>query len=173
MTLDRVTATLVLRDAMEARARNLAEADLIYNPSPELDSLGELPAELLRAGAPADLVAQMITLCRQILAHNIAEGDCEMRVAGLMETEIARNRALPALERVTAKAIAARLRGPLAVLADPAAHDAIEFFRASCAVRDVIRAVPRAQLLTLAVAHHLGGRKHRLLTTLADMEETP
>ena len=173
--ITRSTASKGLAHVMDARGANLEQNALLYNPSPEVDSLAELPAELLRqvrAGNidPA-LFATWAKLSRRLLESNIAEGASEMTAAGLLEDHIARARTAPLAARMTAKSIARRLRDPLRVMLDPAAHDAIEFFRAAGAIRDVLAACPREQLLAPAVEHHLGGRKFRLLTQLfADFE---
>jgi hypothetical protein len=157
-----------LERAMDARALNLEQARLVFNASPEVDSIAELPAALLRAGAPADLVARLSVLCRQLLASNVEEGRCETAVAGLLERQLSNVRALPVAERLTAKSIARRVREPLAVLlAGAAEYDAAEYFGACCAIREVIAACPPEQLLAPAVRHELRDRKYSLLRELA------
>jgi hypothetical protein len=169
--LTRTTAQAGLSLAMDARGANLEQTALIFNPSVEIDSLGELPAVLLRHGAPEALVAQMVTLCRRVLESNVAEGNCEMGLAGLLEDHVDRARTLPLELRSTAKQIAARLRGPLAVLLQPGG-DGIEWCKASWTVRDELAATPREQLLAPAVRHELRDRKFRKLTELADAYES-
>jgi hypothetical protein len=166
--LTRTTATQGLDEAMTARAHNLRQAELIFNQSPETDSLAELAAALARHGAPDDLLTQMFDLCREVLDVNEAEAGCELRLTGLLEAHVTRSRTAPLAERLTAKGIARRLRGPLGVLLDPASHDGIAFFKASAAVRDVIAACPREQLLASAVRHELRGRKFGLLAQLSE-----
>lgn len=159
--------------ALEARACNLLQGRLLFDPSPEADSLLELPAVARGEGASERLVALMASLCRRVIASNGAEGQAELELAGLLDGHAARQRRLPAADRLTVKAIAARVRGPLAVLVDPAAHDGVAYYRACCAVRDVVAACPPEQLLSPALAHELRGRKHALLGRLARDAQRP
>jgi hypothetical protein len=155
---------------LDARALNLEQARLLFDPSVEVDSLLELPAALLRAGAPAVLVSELSVLCRRVLESNLLEGERERVLAGVLDEQLAAIRVLPVAGRLTAKGIARAVRGPLGVVLDGGGGDAVRYFRACCAVRDVVAAVPRAQLLAPAVRHELRERKFRLLAELAAAE---
>lgn len=153
-----------LGHAMDARAHNLEQTRHLFNPTPETDSLAEELAGLLKLGVPAGIVARLTTSCRQILQSNLAEGDSELQLAGLFEQAIERSLAEPVARRATVKSLARRLAGPLSTMLDPA--DGVEYFQASCMVRDVLVAVPAEQLLTGSMRHELRGRRYELLEQL-------
>lgn len=119
------------------------------------------------------LLAELALLLEQIRRRAVAEGERQRQLARLMETEVQRARMAPLEERLTAKGIARRLRGPLAVLADPSGQDALAFFRAAGVVREVIAACPTEQLLAPAVRHELRGRKFDLLRQLVAGVDRP
>lgn len=150
-----------LHHAMDARAANLEQDRLLHNPDPEINSIAEF-APYVRAEARP----KFEVLVGRTLRSNIAEGNSEMEMAGLMEDELARKRLAPTSERWTAKRIARELRDPLAVIAAPAKHDGIAFYRACTTVRELVRELPSHQLLSGAVRHELRATKFALLAKL-------
>lgn len=170
--MTRKEATHGLGTAMDARALNLEQTRHLFNPTPEADSLAEEIAGLLGHGVPVGVVARLTTRCRLILESNVAEGDEEMTLAAIFETEIQRALMAPVAERATVKSLARKLRGPLAAMLDPA--DSVDYFRACCAVRDVLNAIPAEQLLTESLRHELRARRFDLLSSLlASTTEQP
>lgn len=164
-TLTRTEAHQGLDVAMTCRAHNIEQTAAIFNPTPEVDSLVEEIASLLRHGVDPTVVANLTTRCRQILESNVAEGNGEMHLAGVFEAHIHRTLATPVLERATIKSLAARLRDPLGVIAS-GTTDGIAYFKACCAVRDVITSVPAGQLLTASMRHELRGKRYGVLADL-------
>lgn len=165
--MTRTEATRGLAAAMDSRALNLAQTRLLFNPTPEEDSLAEDIAGLLRHGVPAETVARLTTRCRLVLQSNVVEGDGEMTIAGIFEDQIQRTLLAPVARRATVKSLAARLRDPLGVMASGGC-DGVAYFKACCAVRDVIQTVPAGQLLTPSMRHELRGRRYDLLASLVD-----
>lgn len=169
MTMTRSEASHGLEDAMDCRALNLEQTRHLFNPTPEQDSLAEDIAALLRFGVPVDVVAKLTTRCRQILESNVAEGEGEMSLAAIFEDQIHRTLRAPVAERATVKSLAARLRGPLATML--ARSDGVAYFKACCAVRDILAAVPAEHLLTASMRHELRDRRFDLLASLATLGE--
>lgn len=79
-----------MRDALDARALNLEQERLIYNPSPEPDSIVELVARLA-SGRPAEEVLEVRRLLRRFIESNAAEGGLECRLAGSIEASLQRH----------------------------------------------------------------------------------
>lgn len=169
--ITRATAESVIAKDMEGRAENLRQARLLFNPDREVNSIFELAAALLRPHDPAEIAATLAKLAREAYASNASEGELWLEIAGEMEAHLACIRSMPASERITAKSTADALRAPLDVLVRPDKYDGIAYYQACCAVRDVIRRVPRDELLQPAVENHLGGRKYRKLAELASLTE--
>jgi hypothetical protein len=74
----------VLFEAMDARATNVRQTELLYNPSPEVDSVIEhLVALEHKVGREA--LAPVVTLIKELLQANLAEGQHEMAIAGFAD----------------------------------------------------------------------------------------
>jgi hypothetical protein len=148
-----VTAAAARRDllepALDARAHNLTQAQLIANPTPEVDSLLEhvhalgrdLPASQRRAH-----VHEALRLIRDLFNSNRAEGECEQTIAGAADQLAAALRAGTVERGWTVKRVARELRDPLAVLVNPI----IRGDKRDDALRRVMRVVDQApvELLT-------------------------
>lgn len=162
--------------AMDARAANVEQQRLLYNPTPDPDSLLE-HLELLQEGgrARASLRA-LVALCTDLSSSNSIEAGFELGIAGaadqlatdLRDTEL--NGSAPTL--LTAKGIARRLRQPLSHLAQAAGVGPAQLVKDCATIADAIRHTPRLQLLSPAVAHELGRAKYELLCELVDSEKT-
>lgn len=75
----------VADDAGELIAINQAEQAVLYNPSPETDSLAEHLVSLRAYGVPEPVVRRLLDLTRQALRLNAAEGVGERELAGRLE----------------------------------------------------------------------------------------
>ncbi len=169
-----VVRDVFLFPSMDARAANIEQRRLLFNSSPEPDSLFE-HLELLRSGESRSWRA-LIAITTDLSASNSIEGDHELGIAGaadqlatdLRDRELNGNAPVP----LAAKAIARRLRGSLTSLSQPAGIPATDLLKAATTIAETIRRVPRLQLLSPAVAHELGRRKYELLCELVDSEKT-
>jgi hypothetical protein len=88
MTVNNFTAGEVrkhlLFPAMDATAVNAEEGRLIYNPSPEVDSLVEHLA-LIRPYIPIAEFSKLLTLVKQIMDANERESRLERQIAGFAD----------------------------------------------------------------------------------------
>lgn len=159
----------VLNRAMDARALNLEQERLLFNPTREIDSVLELAQTLV--SRDVGTAARLSCLTRRLMESNRAEGDRERDMAlfaDQLATDLRRhelNGPRPLL-LVSAKSLARQVRDDLAVILDPAGHDALRFVTAVRRVDDIIARVPRAQLLAREVAHQLGAARFELLEEL-------
>jgi hypothetical protein len=162
----------VLDPALEAIALNRAQERIVYDPSPERDSI----AEWVNAMADSDpeSCAAIMGLLAQLVASNQLEQTEILRIAGFSDETI---RHLRRLERTAAGATSQawtrrrlidRLRQPLAVIADPVPHDAMTFVQAVRVVDDLIVRVPLSDLLADAVLYQLGQAKAAKLRELVE-----
>lgn len=76
-----------MHQALDARALNLEQQRLIFNPSPECDSLVEHIGRLV-SGAPAAQVVELRRLLRRLARSNAAEGECERALAASIEQSL-------------------------------------------------------------------------------------
>ncbi len=166
----------LLGHGLDAQAHNSDQEILLFNPSPEPDSMVEhlnlLFAELHQAGVGADRIADLMTITRKVIESNAKERGSQQNVCGeldrwLIEMQVGGK----ARHALTVKGIAQRLRMPLQVFADIQAgkrvgnHDLLE---AAHAIREVQRLVPEHRLLTDTVANELGPVKYRTLQRLVE-----
>lgn len=184
----KVSAGTVRREfldrGLDARALNLEQAGLLFDPSPECDSIAEVVVALSRLLAepclPSNarsqvrvLVARLVPIVRRLAASNTAEGDLQRALCGaadrltreLRDAEL--NIPRDAAAVLSAKQIARALRGPLRVLVD-GDEDPLEVADAVRQVEDLLDRVPSVQLLSPWVEHELRGRKFRLLRRLVE-----
>lgn len=167
MTPDLHAISPALTEVTEARGANLAEQQLIYNRTVEVDSLVE---KIHTLGIPDPARRELLDYCRRIFKINRVEGEHERQAAGILDHAVVRlrdetlNHNLRSL--LTVKAIARTLRPALAVIAKPADHDAIAFVKSVRAVDDLIAEAGAQRLLTASVAHELGPGRYRLLQQL-------
>lgn len=156
---------------LDARGENLRQARLIFDPSPEDDSLIEHVVALMRPGADATArAAQMATLLRQLLTSNSREGEHERVAAGVLDALCAALHTDGVRSALTVKAAATLLRPHLRVIDQAATTTvaALDYFQAACAIKDVIGQLPDAVLRGRGLRHELGERRHDLLLSLID-----
>lgn len=182
-----VTTTAIKQplDAVElAQFENDMQDRLFYDPSPDLDSLVEGFAALLKPDADhAAVVAQMMPIARRMYESNRRERDHERAATGHLNLthrtlhtegpEGARSRhGLSVLQAV------AMLREPLRVLRKDRdmgpreKRDGIAVFHASLRVGDVIRMLPADTLRGSYLRHELGTGPHDLLLHLLGDHQT-
>lgn len=154
-----------LHPAMDARALNLDQERLFFNPTPEVDSLLE---HLTAAGMNPAARAACLDVIRRLVAANRAEGEAERQLAGAadrlaVELRTAESEGLGA---PSAKRLAALLREPLGVIAKPPAEDGLRFVAAVRQVDTAIRETPESVLLSSTVEHELGPGRFALLRRL-------
>lgn len=161
-----VTATFVrkhfLDHSMESTAHNLDQ----FNPSPEVDSILEHLDELADQLPICPVKRRMKAFIRSAIQSNLCEGSECRQISGVADRLVADLHDIETngVHRALGpKAIARVLRKPLQTLRTPDGRSARELADATAAVREVIRSVPRDQLLSDRVAHELAPRKAALL----------
>lgn len=156
---------------MDARAHNLHQSVLIYDPSPAEDSLMECIAGLLHCHDERrpQLVAEALTLLRKLAASNVAEGDCELSAAGILDALTKAMHMQGVRSAMTVKAAARQLRAALQVL--DGHPDGVAFFRASSQIREVIDTLPFEVLYGPGLRNELGSLRHRQLQALVGQPE--
>lgn len=165
------TRRTFLDPAMDAIALNREQQRLVYDPSPEVDSLLE-HVNALAAAAPGP-TGTILALLRRFLASNQLEGDSERRIAAAAD-QLTRDLRRSELNSVAprphaaipAKRLARTLRGPLAAILSPADRDPLAFVAAVRRVDDAIRAVPTVQLLAPTVRRGMRAEQFALLELL-------
>lgn len=147
----------VLEPGMDARALNIEQSRIVFDPSPESDSLVEVLADL---GAYQQAKPHLIALTRS----NHAEGKLECGItlwADTLATDLRDLELNGGAGALSGKSLARALREPLRAFAG--SGGAAERARAAAAIWRVTKGHPRAQLLTPSVRHELGAAKFRLL----------
>ena len=172
----------ILEPSLEARAINLGEERVFYNPSPEPDSLIEVLAAATRTltAAGARGKRQAVYLWDYTLEardHNRREGDKELVVCGAADGMVSHTRSLElsgpgGASPLTAKAIARALREPLRVIAEPSLGDPRAWVDAGRTVGEIFARTPSGQLFSPAVTRELGKAKAAALRDLYDRRET-
>jgi hypothetical protein len=162
--------TSFLEPGMDARALNIEQARLLENETPGLDSLAEV-LDVARPLLPPGLGSVLVSVATRLDTSNEVEGRMEQAIAGAAD---GLTRTLRGLELAgngspfVARAIARRLREPLATVADPAAAGARELVEAGRIIGEVLGSVPATQVFTATVAHELGEEKYRALCELSE-----
>lgn len=172
-------ASILLRDvvapALDGCARNHEQARLIFNATPEVDSLAERIATLYSYDVPHDVIAAMFSDLRALRESNHAELDAHRTVARTgddLARSIGATRAglyAQVADHMTVTGIKRRLGGadgPLAVLAAPAGRDPKTLTDAQAAVRSVVTSAPDAVLNRPSLRNQLGASRHDLLLAL-------
>lgn len=154
---------------MDARALNLEQAELIFNPSAEVDSVFEVLQEL-RGDIPRSKLVELTRLTRRIAVSNSWEGNREVGLCGTADRLVRDLRDLHlngGMESVlAAKSIARLLRAPLKTLGAPV-DDLLAWVDALREVDEVLGRAPEDQVLSPTVRYDLGERKYALLEQLA------
>ncbi len=153
---------------MEAQAHGRMEQRLIFNREPGVDSLLEA-VPLLTDGADAAEVRLIAELCRALSEHNVEQLRIEHTVTGWASTLAidlhSSGLAGDGVRDLGVRAVASRVRGPLAVLLDDRA-DLLELADAVREIDAALGSVPRVQIFGPSLENLLGGRKFRLLQVL-------
>ena len=76
-----------MRHVLDARALNLEQQRLIFNPSPEIDSLAEIIGRAL-SGRPAEELLEARRVLKRLLASNHEEGGHERELAASIEQSL-------------------------------------------------------------------------------------
>ena len=159
-----VTAATVRRSAldpgMEARAYNLEQERLFYDPSPERDSL----VEVIDTGC-----LEVVNLVRRLVDSNLREGEAERMFLGWADgfaTDLRNLELNGDGARLTAKGVARSLRAPLRTLRSDASP--AELAGAVRAIHRVLRSAPRSLVLAPAVEHNLGAQSFALLREIVE-----
>jgi hypothetical protein len=158
-----------LEHVLDARLHNLDQEALLFDPSPECDSAIEMAAAMLRPDANVTaLIADQLAVLRRLLMSNRAEGGCETSAAGLLDRVTAELHASGPRSAMTIKTAAAQLRPHLKV-ADRARREVVDsscYFRACCAIGDVVRDLPDHMLRGPGLRGELGAGRHDVLLGL-------
>lgn len=163
-----------LDPAMDARALNQDQARLIYDPSPEVDSLLEVLGQVSPATDECRRhMKRAIAKCVKLGLSNRGEGGLEARVAGAADqlTRELHGQQLQGNSAIAAKACARMLREPLSAIACPPLGEPRRLIEAGRAVGEVFVRVPSEVLLSRAVEHELGVEKFALLSALYERRE--
>jgi hypothetical protein len=155
---------------MDARLHNLDQDALLFDPSPQRDSAVEIAAAMLRPGAdiPA-LIAEQLTVLRQIAVSNHAEAGCELAATGVLDEVVASLHHHGQRTGLTVKAAAELLRPHLAIV-EPAVRgervDTCAYFAACCAIKDIIVQLSDPVLRGSGLRGELGRGRHQVLLAL-------
>lgn len=154
----------VLDKALDARCHNIDQDNLLFNPSPEVDSLGEL---LAAAPMPPEMKAAAFNFIRMLAKSNQAEGGCENDIAGAADELILLARRAPSPgEALTVLGLARALRPLLKAYAE-AEPDSFTQKLAAREIRQITSRVTSRQIGSSALAAQLGPRRHDLLVKIA------
>lgn len=163
----------VVDHAMDARALNLDQSELLHNPAtPEVDSYLEFVASLKERGIPGDVITELERYGWMIVELNGREGSFARMVAGNGE-QIARElKHVDGRQSLKRPALRRRLRPILDVLADPGA-DPMAYVRAGRDLHLLQREVPIETLLSKSLAHEIGRDAELLHRYLRDDAREP
>jgi hypothetical protein len=156
--------------AMDARGANLEQEALIFDPDPEVNSLAEYVSVLLRHGVPAEVIANIATLLRRLAQSNAVEGACERTTVGVLDRAVADLHHDGRRTGLTVKDAAERLRPHLRAIAPLC--DGVTYFRACCAIRDVLAQVDEQAARGSAMRNQLGAGRHDLLLSLLPLTDS-
>lgn len=158
-----------LGKSLDGQVLNRAEAQRIYNPSPEIDSLAEHVIAICRDyRVPQDRARTVIADVIAVLKLNEAEGRCHLDVAGQLDS-LAHQLHTDGLRTILGvKQIARRVRPALQTMAE--ARTTLvpnrEYVAAVRAVDDLFCEVPADRLFTASVESQLGKQPYALLVEL-------
>lgn len=174
-------ASILLRDivgpALDGCAHNHHQSRLIFNASPEVDSLAERIQALHEHDVPAHVITALFADLRAIMESNGREaeahrtvakaGDDMARTIGAARTGMCAQVA-DHLTVTGVKRLLGGQDGPLAILSDPAGRNPADLMHARNAVRKVVRETPDIVLRRASLRNQLGARRHDLLLTLRE-----
>ena len=154
----------VLDPALEGIALNRQQERLVYDPSPEADSLAE-HINALASQHPAEC-AEMMRLLTQLVASNQLERAEWAKPAGFGDEQVRHLRRAEldgGSQAVPTREVARALRGPLDALAEICDRVSVE--QAAVAMSLAVR-LPESQLLAPNVRRELGDRRTDRLARL-------
>ncbi len=164
----------IVAPALDGICHNTDQQRIIFDPSPEVDSLAERIASLRDNNVPDDVIAHLFADLRALVASNRAERVVHRRVSRTGDDLARALGAAPAPAggacELTVTGIKRLLGGPdgaLAVIANPAGRDGRELTAARSVVRRVVDRAPSAVLRGRSLRNQLGARRHDLLLELA------
>ena len=159
-----------LEPAMEVIAAGEFEREELFDPSPEIDSVLEYLLTLPQTVERDESIARL----RRALRLNECQS-VEARIISGFTDELARRCREDELAGVsaaiTAKAVARRLREPLAMIASPLLFGTDALIDASQIIGEAIGKVPSAQLLSPEGAHQLGAERFELLVRISQTKK--
>lgn len=177
VTIDLSSATVqrvFLSPGMDARALNVEQQRILFDDSPEPDSL----IELLQAIDPdtkaeARAFRQLIHGAVELYRSNGSEGEFELAICGAAD-QLARDLhdevQNHGREQMVVKAIARKLRPALATIAKPPVGEPRSLVAAGRAIGEVTSQVPTDQLLSPGLRHELGAGRYELLCSLIEQK---
>jgi hypothetical protein len=166
----------VLVPSMDQVALNAEQQRLLFDPSPERDSLVELLLLGVEVDGAQPWEVSALRVCQRLGLANREEGQLARQVAGFADAlasdlhglELARK---DGEERLGVRELVGRLRGPLDVLVRADAGEPVaagEVAAAGAAIGRLAAVCPRERLLAQSIRHNLGGRRFRALERLVD-----
>lgn len=154
--------------ATDAAAANRQQAALLFNATPEIDSLAERLITLHQHGVPRHHIRQLLADVKKLIALNDDEHHCERTIAGALDAlaraEHAAERGTRGRDQLTIRGLVRALRDDLDTIATAAGGT--EYALAATRVREVCEHVPAEKLLGGTLRHELGGRRHDLLAEI-------
>ena len=155
--------------AADAIAANRAQHRLLFNPTPEVDSLAERLIALRRHGVPSGLISELIQDVKQLITLNEHEHGDERALAGALDAlaraeHAAEREGSRAHDAISVRALVRRLRDDLDTIR--ASGTGTEFALAAARVREICSQTPADKLTSNTLRHELGGRRHDLLVEM-------
>lgn len=149
-----------MHTALEGVALTQAQQRVLFNPSPEGDSLAERVAGLQRHGVPRHVVRGLLADISTVLELNALQAGYQTALAGELDRLASAARLGDGL---TVRGLVRVLRAPLSTLLTPETATAAELVEARRVVKEVIRCVPRERICSPTLAHELGAHRHQKL----------
>jgi hypothetical protein len=160
--------------AMEGQSANEAGRLILFNPSPEVDSLAEEVAALERYGVPRTQVRVLLARIGKAIQLNRHEHGTYRGISGALGKLIAVD-ATPSLSRAsTVRGVYALLREPLGLLSRNAKGELVDgqaLVDAASLVKRVAALAPREVLESPALPKMLGRRKFAHLWAAVEAQD--
>lgn len=157
--------------AMEGAAMNHAGRRILFNPTPEVDSLAERVAGLQVYGVPRHEVRALLSDIRRALDLNGGEGEVYAALCGELSSSASAAGGSSRVESLTTRGVVDALGRPTRLLADARRGvivDSDDLARARAAVLDAARSVPRKTLLAGFVERQLRARRFAEIVAACD-----
>lgn len=161
----------VLNPVMDARGENLCQQRLINNATPEIDSIVEHVAALIRTATDRQRphLRALLELVRDLAQSNTREGAAQTSVAGVVDQLAAdlRRSETTGHTEFGVQQLARALRRPLETIVNAKRDDSARYVTAVRQIGQVLDMVPAAHLLDNAsLRHELGVTKYTRLCEL-------